>query len=337
MPNGTICQLVKLHLVVGEQVASLTVENVTCPDEQVKKVDHIDVVVRDLEATPVFTSPLAGECTSPKETVHFYDPTCTQPSILRRITVTGTIHKQVYYVNRNDDVRHMPEDIPFTRTINISPPITVLNPNNVEIDFRNVDIDLSSDLMGHNKIRQVATVSFLIKVMETRQLWAILCIPPGPNGPVLGIEEETFEEWIGDCPALWDCVNVCPKPEGRTGLAAALGCCPTLPASLVRTVADIVGGTTYELGFWIRSLKISAPVCEFTVVAQQMFLDAAGNVLSTAQETITANQLNATYRPFRFTGTAPEGTASVMISFIFTPQPWNGCAALIDDVTFGPV
>ncbi|RYD04229.1 hypothetical protein N752_15405 [Desulforamulus aquiferis] len=213
MPNGNFCQLVKLHLVVGEQVASLTVENVTCPDEQVKKVDHIDVVVRDLEASPVFTSPMAGESIGPMDTVHFYDPTYTRPSLLRRIVVTGTIHKQVYYVNKHDDVRHMPEDIPFTRTINFTPPIPVLNPNNVEIDFRNVDIDLSADLMGRNKIRQIATVSFLLKVLETRQIWAVICTPPDPdNGPVLGIEEETFEEWIGDCPAFWDCINVSPSP-----------------------------------------------------------------------------------------------------------------------------
>lgn len=336
MPNGNHCQLVKLHLVAGEQVASINVENVICPDEQVKKVDHIDVVVKDLKADPIFTSPAqaGGPCPSPKDTVHFYDPTCTQPMVIRRINVSGTIHKQVYYVNRNDDVRHMPEDIPFTRSININPPITILNPNNVEIDFRNVDVDLTAELMGHNRIRQNVNVSFLVKVLETRQLWAIICAPP--NGPVLGIEEETFEDWIGDCPALWDCVNVCPSPKGRTGLGAALGCCPTLPASLLRTVPGIVAGTTYELTFWARSKQTGKNPCDFTLVAQFMFLDGTGNLIQTVQETVTAQQLNDTYRQFRFAGTAPQGTGSVMVGFVFTPQPWNTCMAIIDDVSFGP-
>lgn len=340
MPNGTVCQLVKLPVVVGEVVGSVTVDNVTCPPEAAKKVDHIDVVVRDLEADPVYTAPTReGVCNSPKATVHFGDPECeNQPREIRKINVHGTIHKQIFYVDKDDNVRHMSEDIDFTKSINLSPPLIVLEPQNVEIDFRNVDVNVSFDLPRPTRIQQVVDVSFTLKIVEHTQLFVSIFPEGCEPTATLGIQDEVFEDWIGNCPAQWQCENVCPNPNGRTGQAAALGCCPTLPASMFRRVPDVLPGTAYELTFWARSIAILGGSCDFTLLAQVQFLDATGNPTGTVQQTITAQQLGNTYQQFRINGTpAPPGTASAVVSFVFTPQPWNTCAALIDDVTFGQV
>lgn len=334
MPNGTICQLVKLPLVVGEQVASLTVENVTCLDEQAKKVDHIDVVVRDLEADPVFTSPTQNS-SCPKATIHFGDPTCGRE--IRKINVQGTVHKQIYYVNKDDDVRHLGEDVDFNKTITLNPPVFVNNPQNVEIDFRDVDVNASFELPRHNRIQQVTDVSFTIKILEQTQLYALIY----PNGcspsATLGIQDEGFEDWTGNVPTNWEGVNVGPNPNGRTGQAAELGVNPTLPASLARNVPNVLAGVNYRLTFWARSIEVVGDPCKFRLVAQIKFLGADGNVLGTAEQTITAQELNNTYRQFTVNATAPEGTTSALLGLVFTPDRCNTCAALIDDLSFGQV
>lgn len=340
MPNGTVCQLVKLPVVVGEVVDSVTVESVTCPPEPAKKVDHIDVVVRDLEADPVFTAPTReGVCNSPKATVHFGDPQCeNQPREIRKINVHGTVHKQIFYVDKEDNVRHFSEDINFIKTVTLSPPLIVLEPQNVEIIFRNVDVDVSFELPRPNRIQQVVGVSFTLKIIEQTQLFVSIFPKGCEPTATLGIQDEVFEDWIGNCPAQWQCVNVCPNPNGRTGQAAQLGCCPTQPASMSHNVPDVLPGTAYELTFWARSIEVPRDPCDFTLVAQILYLDAAGSPTGTVQQTITSQQLNDTYRQFRVNGTpVPEGTVSATVGFIFTPQPWNTCAALIDDVTFGQV
>ncbi|AEF92955.1 hypothetical protein Desca_0050 [Desulfotomaculum nigrificans CO-1-SRB] len=336
MPNGTTCQLVKLPLVIGEQPASVTVDNVTCLDEQAKKVDHIDVVVRDLEADAVFSGPHGTRAVPcpPKATKHFGAPCPTGPATIRSVNVHGTIHKQIYFVNKDDQVRHMGEDVPFTKAVTIEPPIEVMDPGNLEIDFRNVTLDIDFQLPRPTKIQQVATVSFVLKFVEQRQLWVAVC--PAVPGATAGIQDESFENWIGNTPALWQSNNVCPNPNGRSGLAAALGCCPTLPAALSQNIADVAAGTTYELTFWTRSIEVPRDPCGFTLQAQIMFSDALGNVIDTRSQAISSQQLSPNnYSQFRISGTAPAGTNSAMVAFSFTPETWNTCAALIDDATFG--
>lgn len=339
MPNGTSCQLVNLPLVVADVVDSVSVDNVLCLDEQAKKVDHIDVVVRDLEADPVYTAPTSeGVCNSPKATFHFGDPDCqNQQREIRKINIHGTVHKQIYYVNKDDHVRHLGEDVEFSKSITLKPPLIVNSPQNVEIDFRDVDVELSFDMPRHNRIHQVADVSFTLKIVEDTQLYVVTF----PNGceatATLGIQDEGFEEWLGNTPVNWESVNVGPNPNGRTGQAAQLGVCPTLPASLARNIPDVLAGANYQMTFWARSIEVLGDPCGFRLVAQIMFLDASGNVLGTAEQTINAQDLNNNYRQFTVNGTAPEGTTSAMLGFVFTPENWNTCSALIDDLTFGQV
>lgn len=340
MPNGITCQLVKLPLVIGEQPASITVENVTCLDDQAKKVDHIDVVVRNLEADAVFSTPhgmRAVPC-PPTATKHFIGGvSCPkEPSEIRSVNIHGTVHKQIYYVNRDDQVLHMGEDVPFSKHIKIDPPIKVADPSNLEIFLRDVNLDIDFELRRPTRISQVATISFVIKFVEQTQLWAAIC--PAVPGATAGIQDEGFENWVGNNPALWESNNVCPNPNGRSGLAAALGCCPTLPASLSQNVADVAAGTTYELTFWARSIDVNPNLCNpcgFTLQAQILFQDATRNVIDTRSQTISSQQLSNNYNQFRVSGTAPAGTTSAVVAFGFTPETWNTCAALIDDVTFG--
>ncbi|MEG6521310.1 hypothetical protein [Desulfotomaculum sp. 1211_IL3151] len=349
MPNGTICQLVKLPVVIGDIVTSVTVDNVTCLDEQAKKIDHIDVVVRDLEGEPIFggTPPAhannpenfypgyhPANCNSPKATFHVGEAVCG-PRELKGIRIHGTIHKQIYYVDKHDDVRHLGEDISFTKVIDVRPALIVMNPNNIEIDFRNVDLQVDFDLHKSNRIQQIATISLVIKVVEETQLF-ISIFPDGCDTATLGIQD-SFEDFTGNIPTNWQGENVAPNPNGRTGQAVELGFCPTRPASLVRSVPDVVGGQSYELAFWARSLQKMMNPCAFTLMAQIMYLDASGNPINSVNQTIRSQDLSDTYQPFRISGVAPEGTTSAMLSFVFTPESSNTCAALIDDLTFSPV
>lgn len=339
MPNGTVCTLVKLPVVVGEQVATITVDNVTCLDEQAKKVDHIDVSVRDLEAEPVYTSPSTnhGGCFSPKATVHFGDPECKHNEReIKTINVSGTIHKQIYYVDREDNVRHMGEDIDFFTDIKLNNPVIVRNRQNVEIDFRNVDINVSFDLRRHTKIHQVADVSFTLKIVEQMQLYVNTfpegCLPTA----TAGIEDVSFEDWTGNVPTGWNGTNVAPYPQGRTGQAAMLGACPTLGADLFRRIEPVVAEANHTFSFWARSLEVVGDPCGYTLTAQIQYLDAQGNTLSTAQQVFTSQQINLNaFQQFTVSGPSPAGTVAANISFIFTPETWNTCAALIDDVSFG--
>ncbi|GAB6179080.1 hypothetical protein JCM14036_03990 [Desulfotomaculum defluvii] len=351
MPNGTVCQLVNLPVVIGDVVASVTVENVTCLDEQAKKVDHIDVMVRDLEAEPIFGRTIAPDtaggtanaypnnhpsfCYSPKTTLHVGEAVCG-PRELKGVRIHGTIHKQIYYVDKHDDVRHLGEDIDFTKVIDLNPPLIILHPNNIDIDLRNVELQVDFDLHKSNRIQQIATVSFLIKIVEDTQMFVSIF----PNGceptATLGIQD-TFDDFIGNLPTNWQGENVGPNPSGRTGQAVELGVCPTRPASLARNVPDIVGGQTYALTFWARSLEKMADPCCFTLLAQIIFLDASGNPIDTVRQTIRSQDLSDTYRQFSISGTAPEGTTAAMLGFVFTPESYNTCSVLIDDLTFAPV
>ncbi|AQS57830.1 DUF3794 domain-containing protein [Desulforamulus ferrireducens] len=340
MPNGTVCTLVKLPVVVGEQVVNIDVDNVTCLEEQAKRVDHIDVSVRDLEAEPVYTHPTSKHgkgCFSPKATVHFGDPKCDERQI-KTIEVSGTIHKQIYYVDRNDNVLHMGEDIDFVESVDLDHPVIVRNKDNVEIDFRNVDIDVSFNLRRPTRIHQVANVSFTLKIIEQMQLYVNIFPDGCEPTATLGIEDVTFEDWTGNLPTGWEGTNVAPYPDGRTGMAAMLGACPTLGADLFRRVEPVVAGATHSLSFWARSLQKGHNPCDYTLTAQIQYLDEMGNTLGTAQQVFTSQQINLNgFQQFTVSGPSPEGTVAANIAFIFAPQSWNTCAVLIDDVSFGQV
>lgn len=360
MPNGfTGCVLVKLPIVIADVVDSITVDNVTCLEEQAKKVDHIDVSVRDLEADPVFSGPISGNpghvCTSPKATVHFGEPVCGTRE-LKSITIHGEIHKQIYYVNREDDVRHMGEDIPFTKTVKLNPPLVITNPNNIDIDFKDVDVDVSFELPRASRIMQSTTVSFTLKITEDQQIYIATCLPTDGLVGQQVLQNTGFEAFTGCVLNVWQQSNVAPGQPGRNGgfsvglggppANGATGCTanPAEVASLVQQIPPEVirPGLRYEFCFYVQEIAptLIGPVTDYTLEARVVFRDAAGNpVNSAAVQTIQDENINSTWKQVCLTSNpAPEGAVSGTVELLFTPNnpqfgAANGAYVLIDDAT----
>ncbi|MEW6064205.1 MAG: hypothetical protein ACOY3U_11130 [Bacillota bacterium] len=365
MPNGNNqnallpfagCILVKLPIVLADVRDSVTVDNVTCPPEQAKKIDHIDVVVRDLEADPVFTGPIMNNhvpCNSPKATVHFGEPVCG-PREIRSITVHGTLHKQIFYVNKDDDVRHFSEDIRFMKTVKLDPPLPVMDPGNIDIEFRDVNVDIDFELPRPTRIQQVATITFTLKITEDQQIFIQTCIPDQDLIGTQVLANTSFEAFTACVLAVWQQSNVAPGQPGRNGgFSAGLGgppadaeCTadPSQPASLVQQIPRefIRPGLRYELCFYIQEVPPAGlgPVTDYTVEARVVFRDAAGNPInSAAVTTIPDENINTTWKQICLTSNpAPEGAVSGTVEIVFTPinppvgAP-NGAFVLIDDAT----
>ncbi|MEW6696782.1 MAG: DUF3794 domain-containing protein [Bacillota bacterium] len=360
MPNGNnqngilpiaACVLVKLPIVLADVRDTVTVDSVVCPPEQAKKVDHIDVVVRDLEADPVFTGPILGNqiCNSPKATVHFGAPVCG-PREIRSITVHGTLHKQVFYVNKDDDVRHFQEDVPFTKNVRLDPPLPVMNPGNVDIEFRDVDVDIDFELPRPSRIQQVATITFTLKITEDQQIFIQTCIPDQDLISTQVLSNTGFEAFSGCVLAVWQQSNAAPGQPGRNGgFSVGLGgppagffppngctAVPTEPASIAQNIPAqfLRPGLRYEFCFYLSEAIPPGATPNYTVEARLAFFDAAGNIInSAAVEDFDETEITGNWVRHCLTATAPAGAASGLVSIVFTPEAGNGAYVLVDDAT----
>jgi len=337
-------------MVLADVPGSVAVDNTTCLDEMAKKVDHIDVVVRDLEADPVFTGPItAGQaCTSPKATVHFGEPVCG-PRNLKSIVVHGTVHKQIYYVNREDNVRHMGEDIHFTKTIDLSPPLPVDNPGNVDIDFKDVDVDVSFELPRPTRINQVATVTFTLKITQDQQIFIQTCVPTEQLIGQQVLANTGFEAFAGNVLDVWSASNIVTGQPGRNGgFSVGLGgpafvnntptgASPTNTASLVQQIpmTDLRPGLCYQLCLWLEEVIPTGATANYTVEARVVFRDATGAPINSAASiTLTSDQINTTWVQRCVTSNpAPENVVSGSVEIVFTPGSNNGAYVLVDDAT----
>lgn len=365
MPNGLFpvafagqCVLVKLPIVIADVPASVMVDNVLCLPEQARKVDHIDVVVRDLEAEPIYSAPLmagVGPCPSPKATIHFGDPTCVSPSEIRRINVSGTLHKQVYYVDRNDDVRHVGEDVPFRRSVELRPPLLVGAPQNIDIDFRDVDVDLTFEMMKASRVQQTANITFVLKITEDQQVFIQTCPPPDVLIGQQVLSNTGFEAFAGNVLAVWGGSNYVTGQPGRLlgGFSVGLGGPPADPqnptapfanpanvASLVQQIPPgaIRPGLRYEFCFFIQEvIPLLGATVDYTVEARVVFVNTAGTVINSTGVVIVQDEEltpgNWVQRCL-LSSPAPEGAASGYVQIVFTPNnPANVGYVLIDDAT----
>ena len=368
MPNGngnaTLpfggCVLVKLPIVIADIVDSITVDNVTCLDEQAKKVDHIDVRVEDLEADPVWSGPITSNnphpkpCTSPKTTYHPYDKECGVRQ-LKSVNIHGNIHKQIYYVNRDDQVRHMGEDIPFTENIKPDADIFVDNADNVDFEFKNVDIDVSFHLPRATRIQQTATVSFTLKISEDQQLFIQTCIPDGGLIGTQVLSNASFETFTG-CQLSdgWGQSNAAAGQPGRNnGFSVGLGGQLQNPggtgtpctvsageqASVFQNIpaAALRPGLVYEFCFWARDNANGqiGIVENYNLEARIRFVDANGQTINSVQtERRSATQItNSWSRVCLTSNPVPEGAVSGVVEIVFIPETGNTAFVLIDDAS----
>ena len=85
------------------------------------------------------------------------------------VQVSGTIHKQLFVVDKGDLVRHIPEDVPFT----IFVPIEGVFPGmNVQLDIRVLSVD--TELIAPKTVRQVILLEIFVKVTVTEQIRVVV-------------------------------------------------------------------------------------------------------------------------------------------------------------------
>lgn len=134
----------KVLKVVGEKVAQVVVES-EVPIRAVK-IDKIIASLRDVED-------------------HVFQ---------NKVVKQGLIHKQIFYIDRDNFLRHLAEDVPFMVTVDIP---GVIPGDEVDVQNHLLDIDIDYQLTqerscadGEGILRQKIVAHILVKVSEWRQV-----------------------------------------------------------------------------------------------------------------------------------------------------------------------
>jgi len=342
-PEIVRCVKIKVPVVIAETgEAQVVVSNTFCLPELAKKIDHIDIMVQDLEADPVFVheSESSWNISMHKKWPHHF--TMGLPAgraFLKKIIVHGTLHKQIFYVNQDDVVKHVAEDVPFSRTIDLPEPEPVVDIDDVEIQFHGKKADVTWDLVRASRLQQTGVVLIRAKAVEQRQLFVQVCPTPEKCPKDVNIlRDPSFEHWVGNTPLLWGATNVF-RAEGRTGqFGAGLGLDPTLPAAVFQTTNRIVPGFMYRFCFWARRLEILPPNCDFTLEAQVSFFDAAGDLLDAQSQSWSDEQVPTSFRQFCLNvGPVAEEAAFALVRIALQVPtgvaPPNNCQVVVDDAS----
>lgn len=340
-PNRVNCIKVKLPVVLAEAEAQIVVDNTTCLPELAKKIDHIDVMVQGLEADPVFVheNESSWSVSFNKKFPHHH---CERPgrAFVKKVIVHGVLHKQIYFVNQNDDVRHFGEDIPFTKMIELSEPEPVIDVDDVTVTFPRAKVDISWELVRASRLQQTGIIIVRIKVVEERQIFIQTCPPISakcPKGNLL--RDPGFEQWVGNVPILWGSTNVARDTTNVHGGTSAvlLGAVPGAPAAVFQNVLRVSPENSYRLCFWARLAPPQTGTCStYDVTASVVFYDADGEVLASEQENFPGNTINTAFRKFCSDEiTAPDDTNYAQVLITFNPTTTaNTCQVIIDDASF---
>lgn len=343
-PENVLCVKVSLPVVLAEEELQVVVDNVTHLPELAKKVDHIDARLMDLDCRPIFVHEDGDRWISIIEREGWdqfgwhFSAHGRQP-VVKKLLVEGTLHKQIFYVNREDNVRHFAEDIDFAKEITLADPAPVVDEDNVFCRFWKRKIDVRWDLRGASRLSQTGVIIIRVKVVEERQVWVQVCprrekmCPRGVNLLMDG----GFEQWGSNTdPLFWGASNVVRSEEANTGsFSAELGADPGQDAAVFQTVNNVVPGFEYRLCFYAReNVAEVAPFASFTLEAELSFFDEAGAEIRSRRESFLATQIpDEGFRRFCIDATAPEDAQMAVVRFTFIPNANNTSMVKIDDVS----
>lgn len=322
------CLRIKVPVVVAEADVEVVIDSILTLPELAQKVDKIIASVRDLKGTPVFVEEdLSGEIAVAQlgEREKGY--------IVKKVVVSGTLHKQIFYVNKNNEVRHTSEDLTFSKLVDLEEPQVVEKRKAVSVEFKNIDIDVNFELQRASRLHQTAVLSMTAKAVEDRQIYVQTC-PPPEERPV--IRDGGLESWANEfTPVFWGASNVRQTTTAHSGsFAADLGALNVaLPASLFQMVSrGIAGGRQYRLSFWVRENVVGTG--NFTLNAEVVFFDENGIQIGVGSQTYTSAAIpDNAYSQVQFTTpAADENVASAMVRFSFIPAACNANTVKIDDV-----
>ncbi|MCL6560299.1 MAG: DUF3794 domain-containing protein [Firmicutes bacterium] len=332
-PQMAKCIEITVPVVIAAADVEVVVDNIVTLPELAQKVDRIIASVRDLSGTPVFTEEtpsgdvvLAQLGGQPREVT------------VRKVVVSGTLHKQIFYVNKNDEVKHTSEDITFSKMVELKEPRKVANRRDVFVQFHNVDIDVNFELQRASRLHQTVVVNVTAKAVEDRQIFVQTCPRPRecPAGNL--VRDGGIESWADAAhPVFWGASNVAQTTVVHTGsYAAEVGRLnPLLPGSLFQMVnRGIVGGRQYRLSYWVREDVLGAGVSAFTLNAEVVFFNEKGMQVGIGTQTLQSTGIpDAAYSQVQFvTPRTDDEVTSAMVRFSFTPGNVNTNTVKIDDV-----
>lgn len=346
-PDLVKCVKIKVPVVIAEtEDAQIVVDNTFCLPELAKKIDHIDISVRDLEADPVFVhhSESTWNISMSKKWPHHHSwGVPSGKAFLKKVIVHGVLHKQIFYVNKDDQVKHVAEDVPFSKTIDFAEPEPVIDIDDVEIQFRGKRADITWDLIRASRLQQTGIVIIRVKAVEQRQIWVQVCPSPDKKckKDVNVLRDPCFEQWVGNAPLLWGATNVF-RTDGRNGHGAGLGRDPRYPAAVFQTTSKVVSDLRYQLCFWAKKIQEFQDrhheKCDFTVEAQVSFFNGEGEIIDSQSQSWSHQQIPTNFKQFCFTtGRVPEDTSYALVRIAMhvpsTGDDNNRCQVIIDDVT----
>ena len=327
------CIEIKVPVVIEAAEVQVVVDNhVTLPELAIK-IDKIIASVRDLRGNLVFVDETkSGDVVLVPGHKHHRDVK------VRKIIISGTLHKQIFYVNKNNEVRHTAEDIPFTKMIDLSKPKDVDNRNDVFVQFHSIDVDINWELVRASRLHQTAVIILTAKVAEDCQIYVQTCPRPRecPEGNLA--RDGGLEVWADAAhPVFWGASNVAQTTISHGGsFAAELGRLnPQLPGSLFQMVSrGIVAGRQYRLTFYIREDVLGSGHSGFTLNAEVLFFDESGLQIGVGSQSLSSSSIPETaYTQVQITTPITrDNVASAMIRFSFTPSHGNTNTAKVDDV-----
>lgn len=343
-PEDVLCVKIKVPVVLAEDEVQVVVDNVTCLPELAKKVDHITTELRDLEARPVFVHEPAGKWADKIEEDH-WDYWGHYPvghvTVAKKIIVTGTLHKQIFYVNKDDQVKHFQEDIPFAKEVHLTAPAPVMDEDEVFAQFFGKKVDISWDLVKASRLHQTGVIMIKFKLVEERQIFVQVCPKPVEKKcPRRGnlVKDPSLEVWANaNAPVFWGACNVTRTDVQHSGAyAALLGQMPGEMATLFQMVdRGIAGGAQYRLCFFANENIVGIGVTSFELEAAIIFYDENGVEVGSKRGVFTASQIpDEVYERFCIEATAPKGARSALVRFTFTPSMNNTNPVKIDDILF---
>lgn len=340
VPETLRCMKVKLPLVLADVEAQVEVDNTTHMPELAKKVDHIDVWVQDLEADPVFIheDESSWSISFSKKWPHHC---CEKPgrALVKKVIVHGVLHKQIYYVNQNDQVMHHGEDIPFTKMIELDEPEPVIDVDDVVAQFHKSKVDITWDLVRPSRLQQTGIIVVRVKVVEERQIFIAVCPPMEECPRVNLLRDPSFEQWIGDIPVAWGAINVLRVTDNphSGSYAARLGANVNAQAAVFQIVRKVTPNHSYRLCFWARrgTLLGVTPTCDFIVTASVVYYDAEGNVLVNLQHEWDDSTIGSAWTQLCFdAGPPPMEVSYAQVFIAFRPEAGNtACFVVIDDAS----
>ncbi len=339
-PDNVLCVKIKVPVVLAEEEVQVVVDNITTLPELAQKVDHIDARLDEFNARPVFLHENGNRWLSVIEEEGWERfgwrwREHRQP-VVKKVLVDGVLHKQIFYVDKHDTVKHVGEDIPFSKDITLDEPQPVVNEEDVFVQLHHKKIDMRWDLRRGSRLQQTGVLIFSIKVVEERQIFVQVC-PRLDRKCARGvnlIRDGQFEAWATDnTPIFWGASNVVRENGG-----ARMGAIPNETAALFQTVReDLVSNATYRLCFDATEIPgvmdIIGGTASFTLTAELIFFDRFGRQVEYTAQSYTATQIpdNSSTR-LCINAVAPRETREVLVRFTFDPNALNTSAVIVDNV-----